>query len=89
MDGKSTEIPALPKLLELLDVKGRAVTADAMSAQRESAAAIVAKGGDYALRLKRNQSIMREDVAEYMDHPRKSAEILSHQQVDKGHGRVE
>ena len=89
VDGKSNEIPALPKLLELVDVKGRTVTADAMHAQRGSAAAIVAKGGDYALQLKRNQGTMHEDVAEYMDNPPKSAEILSHQQVDKGHGRVE
>ena len=89
VDGKSNEIPALPELLELLDVKGRTVTADAMHAQRGSAAAIVAKGGDYALQLKRNQGAMHEDVVEYLDNPPKSAELLSHQQVDKGHGRVE
>ena len=87
--GKSNEIPALPELLELLDVRGRTVTADAMHAQRGTAAAIVAKGGDYALALKRNQGTLHEDVAEYLDTPPKSAEILSHQQVDKGHGRVE
>ncbi len=89
VDDKSNEIPALPELVELLDVKGRTVTADAMRAQRGSAAAIVAKGGDYALQLKRNQGTMHEDVVEYLDNPPKSAELLSHQQVDKGHGRVE
>ena len=89
VDGKSNEIPALPELLELLDVKGHTVTADAMHAQRGSAAAIVARGGDYALQLKRNQGAMHEDVVEYLDNPPKSAELLSHQQVDKGHGRVE
>ena len=89
MDGKSNEIPALPELLELVDVKGRTVTADAMRAQRGTAAAIVAKGGDYALALKRNQGTLREDVATYLDSPPESAELLSHQQVGKGHGRVE
>ena len=89
VDGKSNEIPALPELLELFDVKGRTVTADALHAQRGTAAAIVAKGGDYALALKRNQDGMREDVAEYLDNPPASAELLSHQQVGKGHGRVE
>ena len=49
----------------------------------------MAKGGDYALALKRNQDGMREDVAEYLDNPPASAELLSHQQVGKGHGRVE
>ena len=88
VDDKSNGIPALPELVELLDVKGRAVTADAMRAQRGSAA-IVARGGDHALRLKRNQDSLREDVAEYLDNPPKSAELLSRQQLDKGHGRVE
>ena len=67
---KSNEIPALPELVELLDVKGRTVTAD-------------------ALQLKRNQGTMHEDVVEYLDNPPKSAELLAHQRVDKGHGRVE
>ncbi len=86
VDGRSNEIPALP---ELVDVKGRTVTADAMHAQRGTAAAIVAKGGDCALALKRSQGTLREDVATYLDDPPESAELLSHQQVGKGHGRVE
>ena len=89
VDGKSNEIPALPELLELFDVKGHTVTADALHAQRGTAAAIVAKGGDYALALKRNQDGTYEDVAEYLANPPESAELLSHQQLDKGHGRVE
>ena len=70
-------------------MSGRIVTADAMRAQRGTAAAIVAKGGDYALALKGNQGTLHEDVATYLDSPPASAELLSHQQVDKGHGRVE
>ena len=92
VDGRSNEIPALPELLELLellDLKGRTVTADAMRAQRDAAAAIVARGGDCALQLKRNQGTLHEDVAEHLDNPPASAELLSHQEVDKGHGRVE
>ena len=89
VDGKSNEIPALPALLELVDVSGRIATADAMRAQRGTAAAIVAKGGDYALALKGNQGTLHEDVATYLDNPPASAELLSHQRVDKGHGRVE
>ena len=44
VDGKSNGIPALPALLELVDVSGRIATADAMHAQRGTAPAIVAKG---------------------------------------------
>ena len=40
VDGKSNEITAVPKLLELLTLKGRIVTLDAMHCQRVTAAAI-------------------------------------------------
>ena len=41
------------------------------------------------LALKGNQGTLREDVEEYLDNPPASAELLSHQQVDKGRRRVE
>ena len=50
-------------------MKERTVTADAMHAQRGTAA-IVAKGGDCALPLKGNQGTLHADVAEYLDNPR-------------------
>jgi predicted transposase YbfD/YdcC len=42
---KSNEITAIPKLLELLELKGCIVTIDAMGCQRAIAAQIVAQGG--------------------------------------------
>ena len=87
VEGKSNEIPVLAKLLELLDVKGRVVTADAMHAQRETAA--VARSGDYALALKGNQETLQGDVVEYFDTPPKPEKVFVHQEVGKGHGRVE
>ena len=87
VEGKSNEIPALPKLLELLDVKGRVVSADAMHAQCETAAA-VARSGDYALALKGNQETLHGDVAEYFDNPPKPEKVFVHQEVGKGHGRI-
>ena len=89
VEDKSNEIPALPALLELIDVRGKTVTADAMHAQRGTAAAIVARGGDYALALKGNQGTLHEDVKLYLDDPARQEEFLSHQEVGKGHGRVE
>ena len=71
VDGKSNEIPALPRLLELLDVEGRLVTADAMHAQRDAAAAVVSGGGDYVLALKGNQETLHDDVRLYLEAPPK------------------
>ena len=44
VDGKSNEITAVPKLLDLLSLKGRIVTADALNCQRAIAAKVVAQG---------------------------------------------
>ena len=54
-DAKSNEIPAIPELWQLWDVKGGIVTIAAMGYQRASAAQIIAQEGDYVLALKGNQ----------------------------------
>lgn len=62
VDGKSNEITAIPLLLELLDLKGALVTIDAMGCQKEIAAQIVERGGDYLLTVKGNQERLLEDI---------------------------
>ena len=52
VDGKSNEITTLPALLDLLDIRGRTVTLDAMHTQRETARAITDAGGTYIGALK-------------------------------------
>ncbi len=46
------EILALRALLEMLDIKGVMITADALHCQRETSALIVEQGGDYCLQIK-------------------------------------
>ena len=46
---KTNEITQVPELLDLLDIKGDIVTADAMSCQKEIAVKIKEKGTDYIL----------------------------------------
>lgn len=62
VDGKSNEITAIPKLLELLDLKGALVTIDAIGCQKAIADKIVAGGGDYVLSVKANQARLFEDI---------------------------
>jgi predicted transposase YbfD/YdcC len=59
---KSNEITAIPKLLELLDLKGALVTIDAMGCQKDIARKIVAGGGDYLLTVKSNQETLLNDL---------------------------
>ncbi len=60
VDDKSNEIPAVQELIEVLDLKGSVVTADAMHCQKETAKAIVAKEADYVLFVKGNQPSLQD-----------------------------
>jgi predicted transposase YbfD/YdcC len=62
VDDKSNEITAIPRLLDLLDLKGALVTIDAMGCQKEIAAQIVAGGGDSILPAKDNQPHLHQDI---------------------------
>jgi predicted transposase YbfD/YdcC len=55
---KSNEITAIPKLLELLDLGGAVVTADAAGCQKNICGRIIEKGGDYVISLKGNQGTL-------------------------------
>jgi len=85
--GKSNEITAVPKLLEMLTLEGTIVTADAMSCQRAIAAQVVAQGGDHVLALKGNQGTLLDDVRTFLDDPATPLATLA--TTDGGHGRIE
>jgi len=74
VDDKSNEITAIPKLLDLLNIKGHIITTDAMGTQKEIAAIIRKKRADYVLALKKNQETLYNDVALYFSDPK----LLSH-----------
>ncbi len=67
VDKKSNEITAIPKLLDLLDLKGCVVTIDAMGCQKKIAAKITEQKADYVLALKGNQGQFHEDVKLFLD----------------------
>ena len=87
-DAKSNEITAVPKLLEMLSLKGTIVTVDALNCQREIARQIVDQGGDYVLALKANQPTLLADVQTFLDDPA-SAVSTAEPLVDGDHGRIE
>ena len=102
-DAKSNEITAVPKLLEMLSLKGtivtsafrsrhvnvpKCVTVDALNCQREIAQKIVDQDGDYALALKGNQGTLHDDVIRYFDDPA-SQTSTTKPVVEGDHGRIE
>lgn len=85
---KTNEITAVPKLLELIDVRGAIVTADALNAQKDIAEAIIAAKADYCLQVKGNQKTLEEAIQLAFDTTNPSV-FASKLTTDKGHGRVE
>jgi len=91
---KSNEITAIPRLLELLDIRGATITVDAMGCQKVIAAQVVDQGADYIMGLKGNQGTAHEEVkAFFADARAKSFHDVAHtfdETVDGSeHGRIE
>ncbi len=94
VDNKTNEIPAVRDLIEMLDIEGMIITADAMHCQKETAAKIIDNKGDYVLQLKANQKSFYEDVYamfddKYMDETDKDCEYEIFSTTEKNHGRIE
>ncbi|SRR5581483_11520705 len=93
VDAKSNEITAIPELIALLDLKGCVVTIDAAGCQKDIAAKIVAKEGDYVLALKDNQPTLHAQVSDYFvaqfETDNAAGEVRRYRQVETGHGRSE
>jgi len=85
---RSNEIPAVPALLALLALDGCIVTADAMHCQKDTAQAILDRGGAYALALKANQPALYEDVRLLLDDPQAPPDDVA-TTTDGDHGRIE
>lgn len=90
---KSNEIVAIPRLLDVLEIKGAIVTIDAMGCQRDIAEKIIAKDADYILALKGNQGTLREDselfFTEQAARGFADALVSRHETLEKSHGRIE
>ncbi len=92
-EDKSNEITAIPKLIDLLDIKDSIVTIDAMGCQKEIASKIIDNGGDYILALKNNQKSFFQRTEAAFEHGLESdfkdMDYDFYQERNIGHGRVE
>jgi predicted transposase YbfD/YdcC len=93
VDAKSNEITAIPELLRALELSGCIVTIDAMGCQKNIAKEIHEADADYVLALKGNQTVLHQEVKEFLDDAlsRHFAQLPHqyHQTVEKDHGRLE
>lgn len=102
VEDKSNEITAIPRLLELMDLKGAVVTIDAIGCQKEVAKKVVEGGGDYVLALKKNQRTLHKKTKALLDEAALGAlpaaagvagvPTIPHgyyEKSEQGHGRLE
>jgi predicted transposase YbfD/YdcC len=86
---KSNEITAIPDLLNLLDLEGAVVSADAIGCQKAIAQTIIDGQADYVLALKENHPTLYEDVQRWLDTEVTRGRLPVLETVEKDHGRIE
>jgi predicted transposase YbfD/YdcC len=88
---KTNEVPVVRELLNLFNLSGKVITADAMHCNRETAEEIIRCGGDYVLSLKENQPLAYEEISSYIEDAiaDPGIEVESAKTVEKNSGRME
>lgn len=88
IDKKSCEKTAIPKLLQMIDIKDTIVTIDAIASFKANAALIFDAEADYLLALKKNNKLFFLEVEKFFDSCTPSI-VDFFQSEDKAHGRIE
>lgn len=90
---KKNEVSTVMELIELLELKGHTITADAMHCLKKVAKAVDDKGGDYALQVKNNQGKLANEIKAYFHKVHREApELIASNTLsltNDGHGRIE
>ena len=89
VDGKSNEIPAVRELIDLLEIEGCVVVADALNCQKETAKAIIDAKADYLLNVKDNQLTLKNDIEDYVQDDVLRKEMDTFTTSEKKRGRIE
>lgn len=67
VDDKSNEITAIPMLMDVLDLKGVVVTADALNTQKAVISKAQESGADYLFPVKGNQATLLQEITSAFD----------------------
>ena len=86
---KTNEIPVFQAMLNMLDIKDKIITADAMHCQKDTCHKIIKSGGHYVFGLKENQKILYDDVVLFINADINAENIEKFTTVEKSRGRIE
>ena len=87
VDKKSTEITAIPLLLDAIDCEGSIVPIDAIACQKKIVEKIIDNKADYLLALKANQGELFAQVSDYLE--KNNRHVPSDEQLTTGRNRSE
>jgi predicted transposase YbfD/YdcC len=86
---KIGEKPALVELIDMLEISGALVVADALHCQKKTCEKIIEAGADYLLCIKRNQASFYEEIKSYIHDENNAETIEKSQTIEKNGSRIE
>jgi len=88
-EGKGKETSAVRDLIEMLDVSGALIVADALNCQKKTCKTIVEAGADYLLCIKRNNAKLCEEIKSCIHDEEKQKQLEKAKTVEKHGNRIE
>jgi len=88
-EGKGKETSAVRDLIEMLDVSGALIVADALNCKKKTCEAIIGAGADYLLCIKRNNAKLCEEIKSCIHDEEKQAHLEKAKTVEKHGNRIE
>src|SRR5437867_10112805 len=91
VDDESNEITAAPTILQVVDVEGCDLTADALHCQTDFVEDVIDAKAAYTIAVKANQKTFYNDIlATFAALPTQTAtELATYETIEKNHGRIE
>ena len=89
VDGKSNEIPAVLELLNILDIKGCLIVADALNCQKDTAKTVTENKADYLLTVKENQHNLYAEIGDFVQDKTLQKSMDKAVKTEKNRERIE
>ena len=87
--GKGKEVPAFLDLLDMLELSGALVVADALNCKVKTCEKILQSGADYLLCIKRNNARLCEEIKSSINDENNQKSMEKSTTIEKNGGRIE
>lgn len=87
--GKGKEVSAFWDLLDMLELSGALVVADALNCKAKTCGKIIQAGADYLLCIKRNNAKLCEEIKSYIHDETNQETMETSTTIEKNGGRIE